>query len=130
MRVDLAVDAIADQMLQNVRLKKRAPGVMIFVRDRDQLRQPMWMRSHPSEFACLERRITFFGARIFDVMRIKRARLPYWRRDLGHAYVTAELLRQVGQGGITFLQAIVASLFGGTLIDTDASALHFMHHRQ
>ena len=42
----------------------------------------------------------------------------------------AELLRQLGERGVAFLQAIVARLFGGALIDADAAPAHFVHHRQ
>ena len=31
---------------------------------------------------------------------------------------------------IAFLQAIIARLFGGALVDADAAAAHFVHHRQ
>ena len=42
----------------------------------------------------------------------------------------AELLRQLGERGVAFLQAIVARLFGSALIDANAAAAHLMHHRQ
>ena len=42
----------------------------------------------------------------------------------------AELLRQLGERGVAFLQAVIASLFGGILIDADAAAAHLEHHRQ
>ena len=42
----------------------------------------------------------------------------------------AELLRQLGERAVAFLQAIVARLFGRTLIDANAAPAHLMHHRQ
>ena len=39
-------------------------------------------------------------------------------------------VRQLGERAVAFLQAIVARLFGGTLIDANAAAAHLMHHRQ
>ena len=47
-----------------------------------------------------------------------------------HADVGAELLRQLGERSVAFLQAIVARLFGRTLIDANAAPAHLMHHRQ
>ena len=55
---------------------------------------------------------------------------PFFRCDLVHADVGAELVRQLGELALTFLQAIVAALFGSTLIDTNAAPAHLMHHRQ
>ena len=42
----------------------------------------------------------------------------------------AELLRQLGERAVAFLQAIVARLFGRALIDADAAPAHLVHHRQ
>ena len=47
-----------------------------------------------------------------------------------HADVGAELLRQFGERSVAFLQAIVARLFGSTLIDANAAPAHRVHHRQ
>ena len=52
--VDLGIDAIADQVLQDVTFEEGAAGVVVFAGGRDQLRQPMGMRGHPAEFAGLE----------------------------------------------------------------------------
>ena len=35
----------------------------------------------------------------------------------------------IGKRAVTFLQAIIASLFGRALINANAAAAHFMHHR-
>ena len=106
------------------------PACVVFVGGRDQLRQPMRMRRHPAGFAGLERRVAFLRARIVDAVSVEGSRLPFWRRDLVHADVAAELLRQLGERGVAFLQAIVARLFGGALINANAAPAHFMHHRQ
>ena len=42
----------------------------------------------------------------------------------------AKLVRQLSERAIAFLQAIVARLFGRTLIDANAAPAHLMHHRQ
>jgi hypothetical protein len=54
MRVDFTVDAIADQVLQNVAFEEGAAGVVVFAGGRDQPWQPMGMCGHPAEFAALE----------------------------------------------------------------------------
>ena len=42
----------------------------------------------------------------------------------------AELLRQLSERAIAFLQAVIARLFGRALIDANAAAAHLVHHRQ
>ena len=130
MRIDLAVNSIAVQVRQDVAFDKRTSGVFVFVCGRDQTRQPLGMCGHPPKFAGLERRIAFFRARIIDVMGVEGSRFPYRRRDLVHAHRATELLRQLSERLIAFLQAIVAPLFGGTLIDADAAPAHLEAHRQ
>ena len=63
-------------------------------------------------------------------MGVKGSHQPYSRCDLAHANVGAKLVRQLGECLVAFLQAIVACLFGGTLINANAAAAHFVHHRQ
>ena len=63
-------------------------------------------------------------------MGIKDSRFPFWRRDLGHADVAAELVRQLSERAFAFLQAVIATLFGRALVNTDAALAHCMHHRQ
>ena len=53
-------------------------------------------------------------------MGVKGSRFPYWRRDFCHAHEAAKLLRQLGERAVAFLQAVVASLFGGAFVDTEA----------
>ena len=85
---------------------------------------------HPPKFAGFERRIAFLRPRIIDLMGVKGSRFPYWRRDFCHAHEAAELLRKLGERLVTFLQALVARLFGSTLIGANAAPTHFVHHRQ
>ena len=117
-------------VLQDVAFEKCAAGVFVFVGGRDQPRQPVRMLAHPAGFAGLERWIAFRRARIVDAVRVEGSRLPFLRCDLVHADGRAELLRQLGERGVAFLQAIVARLLGGALIDANAAAAHFVHHRQ
>ena len=63
-------------------------------------------------------------------MGVKGSRFPFWRGDFCHADGAAELFRQLGERGIAFLQAVIASLFGRVLIDANAAAAHLVHHRQ
>ena len=81
-------------------------------------------------FAGLERGIAFLCARVVDAVSVEGSLLPFLRCDLVHADVGAELVRQLGELAVTFLQAIVAPLFGSTLINADAAPAHLMHHRQ
>ena len=48
MRVDFAVDAIADQVLEDVAFEECAAGGVVLVGGRDQARQPMRMLGHPA----------------------------------------------------------------------------------
>ena len=40
------------------------------------------------------------------------------------------LLRQLGKRPVTFLQAMIARLFGRVLVNANAAPAHLMHHRQ
>ena len=40
------------------------------------------------------------------------------------------LCRNLGERGIAFCQQQIARLLGGVLIDANAAAAHFQHHRQ
>ena len=125
------VDAIADQVLQDVAFEKCAAGVVVFVGGRDQLRQPVRMRGHPPEFAGLERRVAFRRARIVDAVGVEGSRLPFWRRDLVPCSTGVPSCSDSSASArVAFLQAIVARLFGGALIDANAAAAHLVHHRQ
>src|SRR6516162_729477 len=79
------------------------------------------MHRHPPKFAGLERRVAFFRARIIDAMGVEGSRFPYWRCDFCHAHAAAELLRNLGERLVTFLQAIVAANRGYS-ITSSASA--------
>ena len=63
-------------------------------------------------------------------MGVKRLRFPVFRRDFRHAHEAAKLFRQLSERAVTFLQAVIASLFGRILIDANAAAAHLVHHRQ
>ena len=81
-------------------------------------------------FAGLERRVAFLRARIIDAVGVEGLRLPFRRRDLVHARRGCRAAPTARRAPVAFLQAIVARLFGGTLIDADAAPAHLMHHRQ
>ena len=58
-RIDLGVDAIADEVREDVALEKLGAGVVVLVRGRDQLRQPVLVRPHPPQLAGLEDGLPF-----------------------------------------------------------------------
>ena len=50
MGIDLGMDAPVDQVREDVAFEKFAAGVVVLVRGRDQLRQPVRMRAPSSRF--------------------------------------------------------------------------------
>src|SRR6516162_11547413 len=90
----------------------------------------MGMCDHPTGFAGLERGIALRRAWVVNFVGVEGARLPFRRRDLVHTDGRGKLVRQLSERAVAFLQAIVASLLGGTLINTDAAPAHLEHHGQ
>ena len=54
MRVDFTVDAIPDQVRQNVALEELAAGSVVLAGGRNQARQLVRVHHHPNGFAGLE----------------------------------------------------------------------------
>ena len=126
----LAIDAAVLDMPENLLLEKIVTVLVELVRRCDQWRQPMLGVLHPATFAALERRIPFFGERVFNVEPIEGGNQPLAAVDFVHTDAGIELFGNLSEDIIAFAQQQIARLLGRRNVDTNTAPTHPVHHRQ